>query len=56
MFLPKGYVLKLTAIGKGLSILMKQGRIQPVYVWNSTKERKRIRKSSIRIILNIIIL
>ena len=32
MFLPKGYVLKLTAIGKGLSILMKQGRIQPVYV------------------------
>ena len=44
MFLPKGYVLKLTTIGNGLNILMKQGRIQPVYVLSSTKERKRIRK------------
>ena len=56
MLLTKGYVLKLSTIGKGLSILMKQGRIQPVYVLSFTKERKRIRKSSIRIILNIIIL
>ena len=44
MFLPKGYVLKLTIIENWLKILMKQGRIQPVYVLNSTKERKRIRK------------
>ena len=56
MLLTKGYVLKLSTIGNGLNILMKQGRIQPVYVLSSTKERKRIRKSSIRIILNIIIL
>ena len=51
MLLTKGYVLKLSTIGKGLSILMKQGRIQPVYVLSSTKERKRIRKSSRRISL-----
>ena len=44
MFLPKGYVLKLTTIENWLKILMKQGRIQPVYVLSSTKERKRIRK------------
>ena len=28
----------------GLTILMKRGRIQPIYVLSSTKERKRIRK------------
>ena len=44
MLLTKGYVLKLSTIGNGLNILMKQGRIQPVYVLSSTKERKRIRK------------
>ena len=44
MFLPKGYVLKLTTIENWLKILMKQGRIKSVYVLNSTKEKKRIRK------------
>ena len=44
MLLRQGYDLKLTTIGNGLNILMKWGRIQPVYVLNSTKERKRIRK------------
>ena len=44
MLLRQGYDLKLTTIGNGLKIWMKQGRIQPVYVLNSTKERKRIRK------------
>ena len=42
MFLPKGYVLKLTTIGNGLKILMKQGKIKSVYVLSCTKERKRI--------------
>ena len=63
MFLPKGYVLKLTIIENWLKILMKQGRIQPVYVLSSTKERKRIKKFNKcielfkkNIILNIIIL
>ena len=51
MFLPKGYVLQLTTIENWLKILMKQGRIQPVYVLSSTKEIKRIRKSSRRILL-----
>ena len=32
MLLTKGYVLKLTTIENWLKILMKQGRIQPVYV------------------------
>ena len=50
MFLPKGYVLQLTTIENWLKILMKQGRIKSVYVLNSTKERKRIRKSSRRIL------
>ena len=44
MLLTKDYVLKLTTIGNWLKILMKRGRIQPVYVLSSTKERKRIRK------------
>ena len=51
MLLTKGYVLKLTTIENWLKILMKQGRIQPVYVLSSTKEIKRIRKSSRRILL-----
>ena len=42
MFLPKGYVLKLTTIGNGLKILMKQGKIKSVNVLSCTKERKRI--------------
>ena len=44
MLLRQGYDLKLITIGNRLNILMKQGRIQPVYVLSSTKERKRIRK------------
>ena len=44
MLLRQGYDLKLTTIGNGLKILMKRGRIQPVYVLSSTKERQRIRK------------
>lgn len=44
VLLRKGYNLKLSTIGNGLSILMKQGRIQPVYILSCTKERKRIRK------------
>ena len=51
MLLTKGYDLKLTAIGKGLSILMNKVRIQPVYVLSFIKEIKRIRKSSRRILL-----
>lgn len=42
--LRKGYDLKLSTIGNGLSILMKQGRILPVYILSCTKERKRLRK------------
>ena len=44
VLLRKGYDLKLSTIGNGLSILMKQGRILPVYILSCTKERKRIRK------------
>ena len=44
MLLRQGYDLKLTIIENWLKILMKQGRIQPVYVLSSTKERKRIKK------------
>lgn len=44
VLLRKGYDLKLSTIDNGLNILMKQGRIQPVYVLSCTKERKRIRK------------
>lgn len=44
VLLRKGYNLKLSTIGNGLSILMKQGRIQPVYILSCTKERKRICK------------
>ena len=44
MFLPKGYVLKLTTIENWLKILMKQGRRLPVYILNCTKERKKLRK------------
>ena len=50
MLLRQGYDLKLTTIGNWLKILMKQGRIQPVYILNCTKEITRIRKSSIRIL------
>ena len=44
MLLRQCYDLKLTTIGNGLKILMKLWRIQPVYILNSTKEIKRIRK------------
>ena len=44
ILLRKGYDLKLSTIGNGLNILMKQGRILPVYILSCTKERKRIRK------------
>ena len=44
ILLRKGYDLKLSTIGNGLNILMKQGRILPVYILSCTKERKRLRK------------
>lgn len=42
--LRKGYDLKLSTIGNGLSILKKQGRILPVYILSCIKERSRLRK------------
>ena len=42
ILLRKGYDLKLSTIGNGLNILMKQGRILPVYILVVQKKEKEL--------------